>query len=217
VPVLPGAGGCLDLLPGSCLAACCRWLPAAGGCLLPVVACCRWLPAAGGCLLVACCRWLPAARLVPGRVCVCVPGRSVFVCPGPGSQTPGPRCLVPGPWWPYLVPGPWSLVAVPGPCCLLPGPCRWPWCLAPGPWTWWPWSLDLAPRPMIRGPWRHSECPHPRAPKTGPGPGGAGFSPFLHGMFHVKHFLTPCSNKGPPLSNKSTCVKICAIPKRNGP
>jgi hypothetical protein len=157
--------------------------------------------------------------------------------PGPWSVLPG-AWSVPGPCrWPYLVPAggrAWSLpVAVPGPCrwpCLVPaggrtwslpvavpGPCRWPWCLAPGPWTWWPWSLDLAPRPMIRGPWRPSEYPHPRAPKTGPGPGGAGFSPFLHGMFHVKHFLTPCSNKGPPLSNKSTCVKICAIPKRNGP
>jgi hypothetical protein len=148
---------------------------------------------------------------VPGGRAACL----VAWLPGPGAG----GCVPVAAW--SVVRGPWSVVPAGGRAWSLPvavpGPCRWPWCLAPGPWTWWPWSLDLAPRPMIRGPWRHSEYPHPRPPKTGPGPGGAGFSPFLHGMFHVKHFLTPCSNKGPPLSNKSTCVKICAIPKRNGP
>ena len=60
-------------------------------CLVPV--------AAGRCLVAA--WWLPAelvAQLLPGRVCVCDPGLPVFVIRGPGSQTPGPRCLVRDPW-----------------------------------------------------------------------------------------------------------------------
>jgi len=76
---------------------CCwpRCLVAAERCLVRGPrAWCRWLPSAAW--------WLPAelvAQLLPGAgVCVCVPGRPVFVIRGPGSQTPGPRCLVRDPW-----------------------------------------------------------------------------------------------------------------------
>ena len=73
---LPGPR-CLDLVPVAAE----RCLVAAGR---PGRA-----AAAGGCLV---------AQLLPGRVCVCVAGRSVFVIRWPGSQTPGPRCLVRDPW-----------------------------------------------------------------------------------------------------------------------
>ena len=65
----PGAGGRRPPWSRSC-------------CLVPG-------PAAGGCLV---------AQLLPGRVCVCVAGWSVFVIRWPGSQTPGPRALVRDPW-----------------------------------------------------------------------------------------------------------------------
>jgi hypothetical protein len=74
--LLPGPR-CLDLVPVAAE----RCLVAAGR---PGRA-----AAAGGCLV---------AQLLPGRVCVCVPGRSVFVIRWPGSQTLGPRALVRGPW-----------------------------------------------------------------------------------------------------------------------
>ena len=47
----------------------------------------------------------------------------------------------------------------------------------------------LVPRSAVRGPWRVSErSPIPGAQKTGRVAGCAGFSPVLHGWFHVKQF-----------------------------
>ena len=73
------------------------------GAVFDLAAAAWWLPADLVAQLLpgawAWCRWLPGR--VPGlggRVCVCVAGRSVFVIRGPGSQTPGPRCLVRDPW-----------------------------------------------------------------------------------------------------------------------
>jgi len=83
---LPGPR-CLDLVPVAaerCLVAAGRpgRAAAAGGCLVA-----QLLPVAA---------WSRSCCLV--RVCVCVPGRSVFVIRWPGSQTPGPRCLVRDSW-----------------------------------------------------------------------------------------------------------------------
>ena len=74
--LLPGSR-CLDLVP-----------VAADRCLVAAGRAGR-AAAAGGCLV---------AQLLPGRVCVCVAGWSVFVIRWPGSQTLGPRALVRDPW-----------------------------------------------------------------------------------------------------------------------
>ena len=130
---LPGAGGCLDLVPVVAWTWC-RWLPGpgAGGCLVPVAACLvrgPWSVVRGP--------WsvLPGAWSVPGP------------CRWP--------CLVPATC--YLLPATCYLVAMPGPCCLLPGPCRWP-CLAPAGGRAWPlapaggraWPLPVAVVPGAR-------------------------------------------------------------------
>ncbi len=64
----------------------CRWLPSAAW----------WLPAELVAQLLPVAAWSRSCCLV--RVCVCDPGLPVFVIRWPGSQTPGPRCLVRGPW-----------------------------------------------------------------------------------------------------------------------
>jgi hypothetical protein len=95
---------------------CCSYLLPGPGCLVAAERClvrgprawCRWLPAD----LVA--QLLPGAwtwcRWLPGRVCVCVPGRPVFVIRCPGSQTLGPRALVRDPWAACLAA--WSVATV---------------------------------------------------------------------------------------------------------
>ncbi|CAI5968497.1 unnamed protein product [Closterium sp. NIES-65] len=67
-PSMPQVGACCRWVraAGGCVlqvGACCRWVRAAGGCVLQVGACCRWVRAAGGCVLQvgACCRWVRAS------------------------------------------------------------------------------------------------------------------------------------------------------------
>ena len=80
--------------------------------------------------------------------------------------------------------------------------------VAVGRVAWWPVAGSRA---VARG----QGPPPTRGPKNGPGASCAGSSPFLHGQWCIKQFLRS-SNKGPPLSTKSTRVKIFKNLKRNG-
>ena len=132
------------------------------------------------------------------------------------------------PWWPWSVgPGAWAV----GPAAGTVGRGAWTWCRWPPgraagagghlvaqlvPVAVFVFVCRPVPCLYVQArTYKHPGPPPTRGPKNGPGASCAGSSPFLHGQWCIKQFLRS-SNKGPPLSTKSTRVKIFKNLKRNG-